>query len=137
MLQMTPGVIKKLTNLWQEGSPLRQKGFHFINLPAVAPQSFFNLLTSFLSEKLRQRVHFHTNYTQTLFEHVPQHLLPAEYGGNSGKVDELMLKWKIKLQSYQKYFEDEANFGVDESKRLRDVSQELGTKGTFRQLEVD
>jgi hypothetical protein len=140
MLQMTPTIIKKLTMLWQEASPLRQKAFHFINMPAAGPQSFFNLLTSFMNEKLKKRIFPHLNYKETMFEHIAQSSLPNEYGGSAGSVDELMVKWQTRLIGYRKYFEDENNFGVDEMKRLgraKNVNFLFGTEGSFRKLNLD
>ncbi len=55
LVQIQPAFMKKLTMLWQEATPIRQKGFHYINVPRGFEQ-VFNLLKSFISEKMKSRV---------------------------------------------------------------------------------
>lgn len=54
-LQFNPTFIKKMTMMSQEASPLRQKGFHYVNTP-VGFESIFNLFKSFMNEKNKSRV---------------------------------------------------------------------------------
>lgn len=54
-IQMQPAFVKKMTMMMQEGSPIRQKGMHYINVPASFEQ-IFNLFKSFLNEKMKSRV---------------------------------------------------------------------------------
>lgn len=54
-LQFHPSFIKKMTMLSQEGSPVRQKGFHYINTPKGFEQ-VFSVFKSFMNEKNRSRV---------------------------------------------------------------------------------
>jgi CRAL/TRIO domain len=56
-IQMQPGIIKKATMLWQDGSPLRQKGLHYINTPPGFDQ-VFNIFKGFMNEKIKSRVRF-------------------------------------------------------------------------------
>lgn len=54
-LQFNPTFVKKATMWSQEGSPLRLKGFHYINTPPGF-ETVYNLFKSFLNEKNRSRV---------------------------------------------------------------------------------
>lgn len=54
-LQFNPTFVKKATMWSQEGSPLRLKGFHYINTP-TGFETVYNLFKSFLNEKNRSRV---------------------------------------------------------------------------------
>lgn len=55
LVQIQPAFMKKLTMMWQEATPIRQKGFHYINIPRGFEQ-VFNLLKSFMNEKMKSRV---------------------------------------------------------------------------------
>lgn len=54
-LQFSPQFVKKMTLMSQEASPLRQKGFHYINTPKGF-EVVFNMFKSFMSEKNKSRV---------------------------------------------------------------------------------
>lgn len=55
LVQIQPAFMKKLAMLWQEATPIRQKGFHYINIPRGFEQ-VFNLFKSFMNEKMKSRV---------------------------------------------------------------------------------
>jgi CRAL/TRIO domain len=57
LAQWQIGVIKKLVILWQEASPLRQKGIHLINSPPGVDQ-IVKIFMAFTSEKIKSRVRF-------------------------------------------------------------------------------
>ncbi len=50
-----PEFLKKAIMLWQESSPIRQKGVHYINAPKIFEQLFV-LIKSMLNEKMKERV---------------------------------------------------------------------------------
>ena len=54
-LQFNPTFIKKMTMMSQEASPIRQKGFHYINTP-IGFEAVFNMFKSFMNEKNKSRV---------------------------------------------------------------------------------
>lgn len=55
LIQMQPAFVKKMTMVMQEGTPIRQKGIHYINAPKGFEQ-LFNLFKSFMNEKMKSRV---------------------------------------------------------------------------------
>jgi CRAL/TRIO domain len=57
MLQMTPSFLKQITMLTQEGSPLRSKATHYINIPPSF-EIGFNVFKKLLTEKNRSRVRY-------------------------------------------------------------------------------
>lgn len=57
IIQMQPAFLKKAIMIWQESSPIRQKGVHYINAPKIFEQ-MFALVKSLLNEKMRKRVSF-------------------------------------------------------------------------------
>jgi len=64
-IQMQPAFMKKITVMVQEGVPIRQKGFHYINAPAIFEQ-VFNMFKSLLNEKMRSRVRNFRDYQKKL-----------------------------------------------------------------------
>lgn len=55
---------------------------------------------------------------ESLYRRIPKRLMPLEYGGEAGPIQDIIDEWEQKILSYRQYFhEDEEQFGVDE--RLR------------------
>ncbi|XP_055622721.1 uncharacterized protein LOC129766230 [Toxorhynchites rutilus septentrionalis] len=138
-LQFTPGYVKKMVMMSQDASPLRQKGFHYINTPNGF-EIVFNMFKSFMSEKNKSRLYVHGHDFESLYRHVPQRLLPNEYGGEAGSLQDIISQWEQKLVSYRDYFLEEDQYGTDESKRPgkpKNAETLFGVDGSFRKLEVD
>lgn len=57
IMQMTPTLVRRSMTLMQDASPLRLKGFHFVNM-SLAFETALKLVKSFMSEKSRNRVNF-------------------------------------------------------------------------------
>lgn len=77
---------------------------------------------------------------ETLYDHIPQELLPTEYGGKAGSITEIMDYWENKLLEYRDYLIDESRFGTDENKRAvpSELAQNIyGLTGVFKKLEID
>ncbi|XP_075218096.1 alpha-tocopherol transfer protein-like [Lycorma delicatula] len=47
-----------------------------------------NMFKMFMKEKMRNRFHIHTSY-QTLYNYMPQSILPEEYGGDAKSIHQL------------------------------------------------
>jgi hypothetical protein len=148
LLQLNPTLIKKLSMLNQEGSPFRQKGFHFTNVPPsfeMVLNMFKTMLTGMNRNKYEKglmTVHVHPTTNDTLLDHIPRKCLPTEYGGTAGSLQSIIDYWENKIDSYRDYFlEDEKfGYGVDETRRIdklpnRDILH--GSTGSFRKLEID
>ncbi|XP_055598366.1 retinol-binding protein pinta-like [Uranotaenia lowii] len=137
-LQFTPNFVKKMTMLSQEASPLRQKGFHYVNVPNGF-EAVFNVFRSFMNEKSKSRLYVHSNL-ESLYKYVPRKLLPTEYGGDAGSIEDIINEGEKKLLSYRNFFLEEENYGTDESKRPgrpKNAENLFGVEGSFRKLEVD
>lgn len=78
---------------------------------------------------------------EALYQHIPKEMLPAEYGGQAGPIQDVINHWEKKILEYRDYFmEEETTYGTDEKKRpgKPKTSESLfGTDGSFRKLEVD
>lgn len=140
-LQMTPAVIKRMTVIGQDSSPIRDKASHFIHTPPGFYQ-IFNIFKTFMTEKNKQRTQVHGDNVELLFEKVPRRLFPSEYGGDAGTIESIVEYWVKKIDSYADYFiEDELEgYGTDEKKRVgkpKNAETLFGVEGSFRQLSFD
>lgn len=138
-LQFTPTFVKKMTMMSQEGSPLRQKGFHYVNTP-TGFETVFNMFKTFMSEKNRSRLYVHGSNLESLYQHIPKRLLPKEYGGEGDSLKDITAAWEKKILSYREYFIEEDQYGTDERKRVgraKTAESLFGMEGSFRKLEVD
>ncbi|XP_026756871.2 alpha-tocopherol transfer protein-like [Galleria mellonella] len=137
--QMTPFQMKKMMVFSQDAAPIRMKGFHYLNTPPGF-ETVFNLVKGFMNEKNRSRLHVHNKNYDELYKHIPKEVLPAEYGGNGGTIEEILNYWKKKVQEYDSWLEEDEKYGVDESKRPgkpKTAEDLLGIDGTFRKLDFD
>lgn len=122
LLQLDPLLVKKLAVFNQEGSPLKQKGIHYLHTPPGF-DVVFNLFKSIMQSKnLQSEDHpmdivIHPTTHETLFDHISRHILPSQYGGGSGSLEAIAKFWEHKLISYRDYFLSDGQFGTDESKR--------------------
>ncbi|KAL7018235.1 hypothetical protein ACKWTF_010684 [Chironomus riparius] len=141
LLQMQPSIIKKMTMLSQEGSPIRQKGIHYVNTPPGF-EKVFNIFVSFMNEKMKKRVFVHGNDMESLFKSgIPKDILPKEYGGECESIDAIVQHWEQKIKdNYERLVEDVKLYKVDERKRIgktKNPESLFGIDGTFRKLEID
>ncbi|XP_071526872.1 retinol-binding protein pinta-like isoform X8 [Panulirus ornatus] len=138
-MQMTPSLVKKAMTIWQEGYPVRPKGLNYINTPA-AFDTVFNIFKSFMKEKMKRRVHIHGSDLESLYKEVPKEVLPVEYGGTNGTIEEIKKYWLDRVDARRDWLLDDENYGVDESKRpgkAKTSADLFGIEGSFRKLTVD
>ncbi|GAB0090857.1 alpha-tocopherol transfer protein-like [Sergentomyia squamirostris] len=138
-LQFSPTFVKKITVINQDAMPLRLKGFHYINTPPGF-ETVYNMFRRFLNEKNRNRLHVHGDNLESLYKHIPQKLLPTEYGGEAGSLKDLTVYWEKKFMEHRDYLMEESKYGTDEKKRPgRPKTEEtlFGIDGSFRKLNVD
>lgn len=75
-----------------------------------------------------------------LFKVIPRKLLPKEYGGDAGPIQELVDNLEKMLIENREFFIEDDKYGVDEKKRIgkpKNSETLFGIDGTFRQLAID
>lgn len=77
---------------------------------------------------------------EALYKVVPRKILPKEYGGEAGTIQELTDSLEKRLVANREFFLQDDKYGVDEKKRVgkpKNADSLFGLDGTFRQLAID
>ncbi|KAG5323723.1 TTPA protein, partial [Acromyrmex heyeri] len=101
-LQCGPSILKKIAYTWQNCYPIR---FHLnvINAPMFLDISF-KIFKSFLSEKMSKRINMYSHMMPSCFKDIPANILPVEYGGTDGTIQELTEYWKKLIEENRDWF---------------------------------
>ncbi|CAH2238101.1 alpha-tocopherol transfer protein-like [Pararge aegeria] len=137
--QWTPAVVKKIITSVDKAFPVRFKSCHILHTPPGF-EGAFALLKAFISEKLGKRFFVHSKISEDIYNIFPRDVLPKEYGGDNGTLQDLIDHWKAKVEIYREWFLLEDEQHSDESLRLgepKTTSSLFGVEGSFRKLEVD
>jgi hypothetical protein len=135
---VSPSLVKKIMTCVQHGYPNRIKGAIFFNVTPVF-DAIHKVFRPFLTEKVRDRMRI-CKTSEDLFKTVPKEVLPEEYGGSGGKMEDIVAYWKAKVESYRDWFLQDAKYGTNEKKRPgkpKTSESVYGLDGSFRKLEVD
>ena len=92
----TPSEVTKAFQCSEKSIPIRHRQVNFISLP-WAMSLVFRFAKNLLSPKLRKRL-FTWSDVDKIREFVPSSILPNEYGGNGGSVDEMIEAWHKELE---------------------------------------
>ncbi|XP_052119460.1 alpha-tocopherol transfer protein-like [Frankliniella occidentalis] len=132
-----PVLIRKAVSHVKRTYPARVTGIHVLFPPSFADR-ILNIIKSFLPEKLANRIHTH-NSLESLLDHIPQDILPKDYGGQEASSDELCETWNQKLISYREYFLNTEKLQSNETLRLEKRKQNTfsNIEGSFRKLDID
>ncbi|KAB0791292.1 hypothetical protein PPYR_03092 [Photinus pyralis] len=132
-------VLKKFLAFVQEGLPLQLKAFHLINAGSKM-DAILAIVKQCVKHEIFKLIHVHSDYTKTLYDHVPKECLTVELGGTNGSMRDLYGEVKaMVLENMDFVMEDEKKV-ADESKRLQKSNKFdslFGIEGTFKRLEID
>ncbi|XP_067015279.1 alpha-tocopherol transfer protein-like isoform X2 [Anabrus simplex] len=137
--KFTPTLVKKFLVCVQEAYPVKLKEVHVINAHPLV-DTILNFVKPFLKEKIRNRIYIHTSNLETLYPHVPREVLPTEYGGFAGPIEEMHKDWVKKLESYIPWFKEQEALVANESRRPgkpKNYDDLFGVEGSFRKLAID
>jgi len=113
-----PNHLKKVVALIQDCFPARFKAIHFVNEPAIF-SVLFGLVRPFLSQKLQNRIHFHGSDYESLYDYLPPSILPEEYGGDRGPMDNS--SFVKRLLENDALFKSDAKYGFFNKTEVRNV----------------
>ncbi|XP_044763468.1 alpha-tocopherol transfer protein-like [Coccinella septempunctata] len=132
-----PVLLKKFL-LCVRALPVRVKEIHVVNAVSLV-DVVVNWIMMFVKEKYRKLLYVHSS-VETLQNYIPTYVLPEEYGGTAGSLEDFKREWIRKLDSYTDWFKEHENFKADESKRPgkpTNYDELFGLDGSFRQLTID
>ncbi|XP_026740971.1 alpha-tocopherol transfer protein-like [Trichoplusia ni] len=134
--------LRKYMIYTQEAMPIRLKQVHVINAPSYIGK-IFAICKPFLKAEVSKLIKFHEPNSDTLYKDIPQEILPTEYGGKAGSIEQIKREWIKKMEAKRDWFlTNDQRWAVDESQRptgghddRMDKVREL--PGSFRSLALD
>jgi len=133
-------VIKKLITLGKTAIPVRPKGAHILNRPNIM-ESLHNMVRNLQEEKMRTRNTLHKpGDLSKLHEELGKDILPKEYGGTNGTIEELKQYWKKEVENHRAWLLEQNQYKTDEGKRPgkpKHHADLFGIEGSFRKLDID
>nr|XP_016993199.2 alpha-tocopherol transfer protein [Drosophila takahashii] len=140
LFALQPQLLSKFSAYADEAMPTRQKGIHFINVPKSF-ETGFKALLGWFPGKIKERVSVSSD-PKAIFDRIPKHYLPIEYGGTKGTMKDITTEMEAKLLKYRSYFQDCQHFGTNDKLReepsnLKPEESHFGLDGSFRQLVID
>ncbi|KAK5649940.1 hypothetical protein RI129_000969 [Pyrocoelia pectoralis] len=132
-------ILKKYMVYTQEAHPVRLKQIHIINVPPFLDKAMA-FVKPLMKSEVSSMLHFHQPQSTTLYKHIPQELLPEEYGGTVGKLSDIKNAWVKKVCDSRQFLLDDTRWKVDESKRPSESKygkQFFDLQGSFRSLDID
>lgn len=136
--KVSPSLAKKFLVCVQEAYPVKLKEVHVVNVSPLV-DTIVQFVKPFIKEKIRNRIHLHSSF-ESLHQMIPKDILPEEYGGTAGKIQEFHDAWMKKLEEYGPWFKAQEDLKADESKRPgkpTNYDDLFGIDGSFRQLAID
>ena len=132
--------IKKMITMGKTAWPVRPKAGHILNRPSIM-ESLHNMVRGLQDEKMRNRQTVHKAGDLTkLHEDIGREILPIEYGGTNGTLEELRVYWKNEVERNRDWLIEQTKYKTDEAKRPGKPklhSDMFGIEGSFRKLEID
>lgn len=142
LTQFSPSVARKTFLYAERALTVRMKSIYVLNM-SRGLKATLNVIKMLLGQKIRNRLQIYDENYGKLYNYVPESILPAEYGGDMGDVQELTDYWKTKMESYRSWFllQDENFERVTANINTRSPSPTATENNeenrTFRRLELD
>ncbi|XP_011704273.1 PREDICTED: alpha-tocopherol transfer protein-like [Wasmannia auropunctata] len=115
--QFSPHVLMNAVHMSQSCYPVRVKAINFINAPKIV-SGIVKIMKSFMTEKMKNRFHVYPHMLPSCFKDVPADILPIEYGGTDGTIQELADYWKKLLEKNRNWIMSDENNKIEYNKYL-------------------
>ncbi|KAL1122642.1 hypothetical protein AAG570_002969 [Ranatra chinensis] len=136
--KFTPTLVKKFLVCVQEAYPVKLKEVHVVNVTPLV-DTIINFVKPFLKEKIKNRIHVHSNF-ESLYKFIPKENLPVEYGGTCGNLEDFNNQWYEKMVTYKDWYKQQEDVKADESARPgkpKTHDDLFGVEGSFKKLTID
>ncbi|CAF1299030.1 unnamed protein product [Rotaria sordida] len=131
MSQFTPDRVHRYIDCWEKIYPVNLIQIHFYNYPRIFDPILY-LFRMFLSRKLNEKIFLHSKTSdgtinKSLHQYIDSSLLPNEYGGQLGLIDDInktFIQWIREQNDYMIQFDQ---YGIDlkhASKLLKTIQKE-------------
>ncbi|KAJ0181736.1 hypothetical protein K1T71_002458 [Dendrolimus kikuchii] len=101
--QWTPSFAKKIVVCSERALSVRLKSVHVVNAPRGI-KWVIAIFKIFIGAKMKSRISVYDANSVEVYNVVPKSILPVEFGGEDGSVQELIDYWKAKVESYRDWF---------------------------------
>ncbi|VVC98504.1 unnamed protein product [Leptidea sinapis] len=136
--RVSPSAVKKFLICVQEATPIKLKEVHVVNTSPII-EAMVNFVKPFLKDKIKKRIFIHSDINE-LTKYIPKEMIPEEYGGDGGSLDDINDAWRKKLEEYTAWFKSEESVKANEALRPgkpTNYDELFGIDGSFRQLTID
>jgi len=129
VLMMTPSIMKRHTVIFQDSYPMENQQLidsstlYLLNIPSLM-EKIFNIFLGYLDEKFKSMIKLvkinedNPEPFNKLQEEIGTEILPAEYGGTNGSVEDLIQYWLMTTNTHKEWLKKESEtFKVDEELR--------------------
>lgn len=98
LTKITLSTLRCYMKFTQEGFPVRLKEIHLINVSPVLSK-LLTILRPFMKAQVRNMLNYHLPETDTFYDHIDRDLMPYEYGGKVGSIEEIKANFIKEIQS--------------------------------------
>lgn len=131
--------MKKVLKISLDAKPVRIKKVHFVNISPIA-ETTLNFIKQFFPQKYKDRIIFNATY-EGLHDEYPIDMLPNEWGGKAGTMEELSQRMHEELIKRKNWCIEMSYMKADSSKRIGQSKSSdetiLGVEGNFKKLNFD
>ncbi|KAF6207948.1 hypothetical protein GE061_016397 [Apolygus lucorum] len=128
--------LRKYMQYTQEAHPVKLKQIHVVNVSGILDRTLM-VAKPFIKSDVFGMVHFHQPDSTTLYQYIPQEILPEEYGGKAGTVSDIKETWKARVEKERVWLKTNPWLAKN-SRRNSDRRNLLNfMEGSFRTLSID
>ncbi|XP_012534312.1 alpha-tocopherol transfer protein-like [Monomorium pharaonis] len=139
----TQSIVRRAMLAVQDSMPGRLASIYFFNAPPFVT-NLINMFCPFLKEKLIKKFYFFNGGGEELHAYMNKDILPNEWGGKAGNLQELNAAWQRRIEKHRDWFlQDEKLSRTKENARLPEfkasclLTEFEGIQGSFRKLNID
>ena len=101
LTKITLSTLRCYMKFTQEAFPVKLREIHLINVSPILSK-LLTILRPFLKPQVRNMLNYHLPDSETFFQHVDRELLPVEYGGQAGSIEDIKRNFIKELESQRK-----------------------------------